>query len=45
MDWPFFNRMDISTHAELEATETQWPFLPFHLWLIVGHCIGVVSYF
>jgi len=38
-----FNRMDIDTHAVLEAAK--WNFLPFKPGLVGGHCIGVDPYY
>lgn len=40
-----FNRMDIDTHAVLEAAGTKWNFLPFRPGLVGGHCIGVDPYY
>lgn len=40
-----FNRMDIDTHAVLEAASTKWNFLPFKPGLVGGHCIGVDPYY
>ena len=40
-----FNRMDIDTHAVLEAAGTKWNFLPFKPGLVGGHCIGVDPYY
>jgi UDP-N-acetyl-D-galactosamine dehydrogenase len=40
-----FNRMDIDTHAVLEAACTKWNFLPFKPGLVGGHCIGVDPYY
>jgi UDP-N-acetyl-D-glucosamine/UDP-N-acetyl-D-galactosamine dehydrogenase len=40
-----FNRMDIDTHAVLEAANTKWNFLPFKPGLVGGHCIGVDPYY
>lgn len=40
-----FHRMDIDTHAVLEAAGTKWNFLPFRPGLVGGHCIGVDPYY
>jgi UDP-N-acetyl-D-galactosamine dehydrogenase len=40
-----FNRMEIDTHAVLEAAGTKWNFLPFKPGLVGGHCIGVDPYY
>jgi UDP-N-acetyl-D-galactosamine dehydrogenase len=40
-----FNRLDIDTHAVLEAAGTKWNFLPFRPGLVGGHCIGVDPYY
>lgn len=40
-----FNKMDIDTHAVLEAAGTKWNFLPFKPGLVGGHCIGVDPYY
>lgn len=40
-----FNRLDIDTHAVLEAAATKWNFLPFKPGLVGGHCIGVDPYY
>ncbi|EMS77635.1 nucleotide sugar dehydrogenase [Desulfotignum phosphitoxidans] len=40
-----FNRMDIDTHAVLQAAGTKWNFLPFKPGLVGGHCIGVDPYY
>lgn len=40
-----FNRMDIDTHAVLEAAGTKWNFLPFKPGLVGGHCIGVDPFY
>jgi UDP-N-acetyl-D-galactosamine dehydrogenase len=40
-----FDRMDIDTHAVLEAAGTKWNFLPFKPGLAGGHCIGVDPYY
>ncbi len=40
-----FNRMNIDTHAVLEAAGTKWNFLPFRPGLVGGHCIGVDPYY
>lgn len=40
-----FNRMDIDTHAVLEAAGTKWNFLSFKPGLVGGHCIGVDPYY
>ena len=40
-----FNRMDIDTHAVLEAAGTKWNFLHFKPGLVGGHCIGVDPYY
>jgi UDP-N-acetyl-D-galactosamine dehydrogenase len=40
-----FDRMDINTHAVLEAAATKWNFLKFRPGLVGGHCIGVDPYY
>ncbi|MCP4296697.1 MAG: nucleotide sugar dehydrogenase [Proteobacteria bacterium] len=40
-----FDKMDIPTHAVLEAAGTKWNFLPFTPGLVGGHCIGVDPYY
>lgn len=40
-----FNRLDIDTHAVLEAAATKWNFLPFKPGLVGGHCIGVDPFY
>ena len=40
-----FNRLNIDTHAVLEAAGTKWNFLPFRPGLVGGHCIGVDPYY
>ena len=40
-----FNRMNIDTHAVLEAAGTKWNFLPFRPGLVGGHCIGVDPFY
>jgi len=40
-----FNRLNIDTHAVLEAASTKWNFLPFKPGLVGGHCIGVDPYY
>ena len=40
-----FNRLDLDTHAVLEAAGTKWNFLPFKPGLVGGHCIGVDPYY
>ncbi len=40
-----FNKLDIDTHAVLEAAGTKWNFLPFTPGLVGGHCIGVDPYY
>ena len=40
-----FNRLNIDTHAVLEAAGTKWNFLPFQPGLVGGHCIGVDPYY
>lgn len=40
-----FNKLDIDTHAVLEAAGTKWNFLPFRPGLVGGHCIGVDPYY
>jgi UDP-N-acetyl-D-galactosamine dehydrogenase len=40
-----FNRLDIDTHAVLEAAATKWNFLHFKPGLVGGHCIGVDPYY
>ena len=39
-----FNKLNIDTHAVLEAAGTKWNFLPFKPGL-VDHCIGVDPYY
>src|SRR5690606_8200078 len=38
-------KLDIDTHAVLEAAGTKWNFLPFKPGLVGGHCIGVDPYY
>jgi len=40
-----FNKLEIDTHAVLEASGTKWNFLPFKPGLVGGHCIGVDPYY
>jgi UDP-N-acetyl-D-galactosamine dehydrogenase len=40
-----FNKLEIDTHAVLEAAATKWNFLPFKPGLVGGHCIGVDPYY
>ena len=40
-----FNKLNIDTHAVLEAASTKWNFLPFKPGLVGGHCIGVDPYY
>ena len=40
-----FNKLDIDTHAVLQAAGTKWNFLPFKPGLVGGHCIGVDPYY
>ncbi|HMP92716.1 MAG TPA: nucleotide sugar dehydrogenase, partial [Phnomibacter sp.] len=40
-----FNRLEIDTHAVLEAAATKWNFLSFKPGLVGGHCIGVDPYY
>jgi UDP-N-acetyl-D-galactosamine dehydrogenase len=40
-----FDRMNIDTHAVLEAAGTKWNFLRFRPGLVGGHCIGVDPYY
>jgi UDP-N-acetyl-D-galactosamine dehydrogenase len=40
-----FNKLDLDTHAVLEAAGTKWNFLPFQPGLVGGHCIGVDPYY
>ncbi len=40
-----FNKLDIDTHAVLEAASSKWNFLPFKPGLVGGHCIGVDPYY
>jgi len=40
-----FNKLEIDTHAVLEAAATKWNFLPFTPGLVGGHCIGVDPYY
>ena len=40
-----FNKLDIDTHAVLEAASTKWNFLPFKPGLVGGHCIGVDPFY
>ena len=40
-----FNKLEIDTHAVLEAARTKWNFLPFKPGLVGGHCIGVDPYY
>ena len=40
-----FNKMNIDTHAVLDAAGSKWNFLPFKPGLVGGHCIGVDPYY
>ena len=40
-----FNKLQIDTHAVLEAASTKWNFLPFKPGLVGGHCIGVDPFY
>jgi UDP-N-acetyl-D-galactosamine dehydrogenase len=40
-----FNKLEIDTHAVLDAAGTKWNFLPFKPGLVGGHCIGVDPYY
>ncbi|MDC3003362.1 nucleotide sugar dehydrogenase [Paracoccaceae bacterium] len=40
-----FDKLDIDTHAVLEAAATKWNFLHFVPGLVGGHCIGVDPYY
>ena len=40
-----FNRMGLSVHDVLDASETKWNFLKFKPGLVGGHCIGVDPYY
>lgn len=40
-----FDKMDIDTHAVLEAASTKWNFLKFTPGLVGGHCISVDPYY
>ena len=40
-----FNKLNIDTHAVLEAAGTKWNFLPFKPGLVGGHCSGVDPYY
>ena len=40
-----FNKLEIDTHAVLEAAGTKWNFLPFKPGLVGGPCIGVDPYY
>ena len=40
-----FDKMDIDTHAVLEAAGTKWNFLKFKPGLVGGHCTGVDPYY
>ncbi|MDA7549325.1 nucleotide sugar dehydrogenase [bacterium] len=40
-----FNKLEIDTHAVLQAAGTKWNFLPFKPGLVGGHCIGVDPYY
>lgn len=40
-----FNKLDIDTHAVLDAAATKWNFLPFKPGLVGGHCIGVDPFY
>ena len=38
-------KLEIDTHAVLNAAKTKWNFLPFYPGLVGGHCIGVDPYY
>lgn len=40
-----FDRMDIDTHAVIEAAGTKWNFQKFYPGLVGGHCISVDPYY
>ena len=40
-----FDKLEIDTHAVLEAAATKWNFLNFVPGLVGGHCIGVDPYY
>ena len=40
-----FNKLNIDTHAVLDAASTKWNFLPFKPGLVGGHCIGVDPFY
>ncbi|WP_282070217.1 nucleotide sugar dehydrogenase [Olleya namhaensis] len=40
-----FNKLNIDTHAVLEAAGTKWNFLKFKPGLVGGHCIGVDPFY
>ena len=40
-----FDKLEIDTHAVLEAASTKWNFLNFVPGLVGGHCIGVDPYY
>ncbi|WP_404385107.1 nucleotide sugar dehydrogenase [Caenispirillum salinarum] len=40
-----FQRMGLSVHDVLEASNTKWNFLPFQPGLVGGHCIGVDPFY
>ena len=40
-----FYKLDIDTHAVLEAAKTKWNFLNFQPGLVGGHCIGVDPFY
>ncbi len=40
-----FSKLEIDTHAVLDAAATKWNFLPFKPGLVGGHCIGVDPYY
>ena len=40
-----FNKIGISVHDVLDASQTKWNFLPFSPGLVGGHCIGVDPYY
>ncbi len=40
-----FNKLNIDTHAVLEAALSKWNFLDFKPGLVGGHCIGVDPYY
>ena len=40
-----FNKLNVSIHDVLNASETKWNFLKFKPGLVGGHCIGVDPYY